>query len=61
MRDQIDRYFELLPVLAIALGAAFMEVRANHLAAPAMPQLERMRFEAPAYPRVMDAPRLIFR
>jgi hypothetical protein len=60
MRDQVDRYFELLPVLVIALLCAVMEIQASRVRSHA-PTLDRTHFEVTLPQNLTEAPRLIFR
>ena len=58
MREQFDRYFELVPVLVIALLVLLGE---QGLLVPIVPEMDRSGREISAPQSQVEAPRLIFR
>ncbi len=58
MRDQLDRYFELVPVLVIALLVLLGE---QGLVVPISLGMDRSGLEISAPQFQLEAPRLIFR
>lgn len=58
MRQQFERYFELLPLLAIIL---ILIANEHRQAAPQRFELEHSRFDLNAPPTVVQMPRLILR